>query len=123
MWCIRKPAIHMFLHNLKLTWRSLLKDRQSTILNLVGLSTGLACVLFIYLWVADELGVNKVFTNDDRLYTLMEKRTRPGVEGASEESSGLLAATVAKEVPEVEYAATVLPGDWFPKSTLSVGDK
>ena len=111
------------MYNLKFTWRSLLKDRQSTLLNLIGLSTGLACVLFIYLWVSDELGVNKGFSNDERLYTLMEKRTRPGLEGVSDESSGLLAATVAKEIPEVEYATTVLPGGWFPKSTLSVGDK
>jgi predicted permease len=111
------------MHNLKLAWRSLLKDRQSTILNLVGLSTGLACTLFIYLWVSDELGIDKGFKNDDRLYTLMEQRLSHGVEGVSEESSGLLAATVAKEIPEVEYATTVLPGGWFPKSTLSAGDK
>jgi hypothetical protein len=48
----------MFRNNLKIAWRSLLKDRQSTILNLIGLSTGLACTLLIYLWVSDELSID-----------------------------------------------------------------
>ena len=34
--------------------------RQFIFLNLVGLSTGLACSLLIYLWVIDELSVARV---------------------------------------------------------------
>ena len=44
----------MFRNNFKTAWRSLVKDRQSTILNLLGLSTGLACALLIFLWITDE---------------------------------------------------------------------
>lgn len=32
----------MFRNNLKTAWRRFLRDRQFTILNLIGLSTGLA---------------------------------------------------------------------------------
>jgi len=39
----------MFKNNLKIAWRNLIKDRQFTFLNLIGLSTGLACVVLIYL--------------------------------------------------------------------------
>ena len=44
----------MFKNNLKIAWRNLMKDRQFTFLNLLGLSTGIACTLLIYLWVHDE---------------------------------------------------------------------
>ena len=43
----------MLKHHLKITWRNLVKDRRFTLLNLLGLSTGLACTLLIYLWVTD----------------------------------------------------------------------
>ncbi|MBN9385627.1 MAG: ABC transporter permease [Chitinophagaceae bacterium] len=113
----------MFRNYLKIAWRSLLKDRQSTILNLIGLSTGLACTLLIYLWVSDELSFDRSFQHDSQLYQLMERRNWEGAVGVSDESSGLLAATVAREMPQVEYAATVAPSGWFPKFTLSVGEK
>ncbi len=32
----------------KIAWRNLLKDRQFTFLNLIGLSTGLACTLMSF---------------------------------------------------------------------------
>jgi hypothetical protein len=42
----------MLKNYFKTTWRNLAKDRRFTLLNLLGLSTGLACTLLIYLWVA-----------------------------------------------------------------------
>ena len=62
----------MFKTNLKIAWRNLVKDKQFTFLNVLGLSAGLACALLIFLWVNDELSYDKFFANDDRLYQLME---------------------------------------------------
>jgi len=45
----------MFKANLKIAWRNLLKDKQFTLLNVLGLSAGLGCALLICLWVSDEL--------------------------------------------------------------------
>ena len=47
----------MLHHNLKLTFRNFLKHRSLFLVNLTGLSTGLAAVLFIYLWISDEFSV------------------------------------------------------------------
>jgi predicted permease len=101
----------------------MIRDRQFTLLNLVGLATGLACALLIYLWVADELSYDKFFANSGQMYQLMELRNYPGHEGISDESSGLLSETVKTQMPEVEYAATIAPPNWFQKFTLSVGEK
>ena len=113
----------MFTNYLKIAWRNLLKDRQSSVLNLIGLSTGLACTLLIYLWVSDELSFDRFFEKDSQLFQLMEQRSWGGQKAVSDESSGLLAETVAREMPEVEYAAAVAPSGWFPNFTLSAGEK
>src|SRR6516162_10440127 len=99
----------MFKTNLKIAWRNLLKDKQFTLLNVLGLSAGLACALLIFLWVSDELNYDKFFANDNRLYKLMEQRVNNGDISYSEESSGELSDAVKRTMPEVEYAAAVAP--------------
>src|SRR5688500_7090240 len=105
----------MFKTNLKIAWRNLVKDKQFTFLNVLGLSAGLACALLILFWVNDELSYDKFFANDDRLYQLLEN--------GSESSSGLLSETVKQQIQGTEYAAAVAPSEWFPQYTLSSGDK
>src|SRR5688572_17037531 len=93
----------------KIAWRNLLKDRQFTFLNLMGLSAGLACAILIYLWVNDELKVDRFHKNDNRLYQVMKNKHLPtGIETV-EFMPGLLAGTLAAEMPEVEYAVAVHP--------------
>ncbi len=113
----------MFKNNFKIAWRNLIKDRQFTILNLIGLSAGLACTLMIYLWVQDELSFDKFNDKDSQLYQLMEHRKSPSEVLVSDESSGLLGETLAAQMTDIEYAATVAPPEWFQKFTLSVEDK
>src|SRR5258708_29885569 len=98
----------MFRNNLKFAWRNLVKDRSFASLNLMGLSTGLACVLLIYLWVNDELQVDKFNEKDNRLYVVM--KTSPngdGTIGMWGVTQGQLARSMAKEFPEVENAVAV----------------
>ena len=113
----------MFKNNLKIAWRNLIKDRQFTFLNLMGLATGLTCTILIYLWVHDEYQFDKFHEKDARLYQLMEHRQGKGEVFIADESSGILAETVAAQNPDVEYAAAEAPAAWFQKFTLSVGDK
>jgi putative ABC transport system permease protein len=113
----------MFRNNLKIAWRSLLKDRQFTILNLVGLAAGLACTLLIFLWVRDEMSFDKFNERDSQLYQLMELRNPSGKTSLSDESSGMLAESLAARMSDIQYYAAVAPPDWFQKFTLSVGDK
>src|SRR3954468_24886131 len=111
----------MFKNNFKIAWRNLLKDRQFTFLNLVGLSTGLACTFLIYLWVSDEWSVDRFNEKDRQLYQVL--KTSPNADGTKstyEYTQGLLGRSMAEELPEVEYAVAVRPQD---PGILSMGDK
>jgi putative ABC transport system permease protein len=113
----------MLKNYMKIAWRSLLKDRQFTLLNIVGLSSGVCAALLIWLWVADERGVDKFFANEGRIYEVMETNRANGQVQVSDESSGLVADLLIAQIPEVQYAASLAPPNWWPKYTLSVGDK
>ena len=108
---------------LKIAWRSLIKDRQFTLLNLLGLSTGLACTLLIYLWVVDELGVDKHNEKDAHLFQIMVNQPQEDGVKTGEHTAGLLADALKAEMPEVEWATTVVPAEWFSnKGVVSVGE-
>ena len=44
----------MIIHNLLITYRGFLRNKASFIINLLGLSTALACAIFIFMWIKDE---------------------------------------------------------------------
>ena len=112
----------MFRHNLLLSYRTFRRFKTSFFINLIGLSTGLACALLIYLWVNDELSVDKFHEKDDRLFQVMQNQHDPNGIQTIEPTPGLLAETLSEEMPEVQYAVAVIPPR-FPEGIASVDDK
>jgi putative ABC transport system permease protein len=104
----------MFSNNIRIIWRNLIKDRQFTLLNLVGLSTGLACSLLLWLWISDERSVDKYNDKDHQLYQVMANIKSNGGIITMGSTPGILAKALREEMPEVEQAVSVLPASWFP---------
>ncbi|TRX56306.1 FtsX-like permease family protein [Fulvivirga sp. M361] len=109
----------MYQHNFKLTYRNFLKHRSQFLINLTGLSTGLACVLLIYLWVTDEKQVDKFHQNHTRLYQVMSNHTDASGITTWKGVPGLLLEEIQSTIPEVEYAAATTDAHEY---TLSVDD-
>ena len=98
----------MFQHNLLTILRNFRRNKTSFFINLIGLSTGLACALLIYLWVNDELHVDKFNKKDSQLYQVMKNsQVSNGKIKTYEWTPGPLAKALAEEMPGVEYAVTV----------------
>ncbi len=113
----------MLKHNLLIIFRNFKRSKSTFFINLIGLSTGLACALLIYLWVNDELHVDKFNKNDSQLYQVMGNQQQSQGIITGEGTPDLLADALADEVPEVKYAAAVTPSSWFGNFTLSHGNK
>ena len=105
---------------LKITLRNFLRHRVSSIINLVGLTTGLTSAFFIYLWVQDEMQVNKFHEKDDRLFRIMEFQSYSDRISATNSTPGILAENIKLDYPEIKYAATTT---WIGKNLLSYEDK
>ena len=85
----------MFRHNMLIAFRNIVRYKGSFFINLIGLSTGLACAFLIYLWVNDELSVHKYPEKDSQLFQVLTNhdtaegiRTREGTPGAGRRRSG-----------------------------------
>lgn len=97
----------MLKQNLKIFFRNIKRQRSSFLINVIGLSTGLACVLLIALWVFDELSVDKFHENNTRLYQVVETPEIDGRRVQNPFTAGLVAETLAQEFPEIEYSTSV----------------
>ncbi|SHN39734.1 ABC transporter permease [Chitinophaga sp. CF418] len=109
----------MLRNAFKIAWRHLLKDRQFTFLNLIGLSTGLACTIFICLWVWDEWQTDRFHQYDGRLFQVMINEKNGDQVATSTGTDGALGHVLARQMPEVEYAVTTTPPSWFQQFNVS----
>ncbi|MGI4737061.1 MAG: FtsX-like permease family protein [Janthinobacterium lividum] len=111
----------MLPYPLLLIYRNFKRFKSTFFINLIGLSTGLACALLIYLWISDERSFDRYHALDGRLYQVMEnRRTAAGIETQTG-TIPLLAEALRREMPEIEFVATTTPVPFFPAFTLAAG--
>jgi putative ABC transport system permease protein len=57
----------MFKNYLKIAWRSIRKNKVSSVINVTGLTIGLSCCLLIALYIKHELSYDRFQANGDRI--------------------------------------------------------
>ena len=93
----------MIYNYLKLGFRNLFKQKTYSLINIIGLSVGIAAFLLIFLHVQYELGFNKHIPENDKLYRCVEIQYAPGVgEQHVAVTMGPLGSAMKKDFPEVE---------------------
>lgn len=115
----------MIKHNFTISIRSFKHHPISFGINLLGLTTSLASVLLIGLWIFDELSVDQFHKKNERLFHILENVHYPtGVETQNETADPLAMALIS-EVPEVENAVAVnyFTDDFSGKGVVSFADK
>src|SRR6185369_12517502 len=71
----------MLKNYIKTAFRNLAKNKLHSILNIAGLSAGLAVTLLIGLWINDELSFDKYHRNYDSIAQIMQNQTLNGEVG------------------------------------------
>ncbi|HJP63850.1 MAG TPA: ABC transporter permease [Mucilaginibacter sp.] len=64
----------MIKNYFKIAWRNLSRNRGFTVTNLLGLTIGLTCTIFIFLWVSDEITFDKFNPNYKTIYQVIANR-------------------------------------------------
>ncbi len=107
--------LHLFIHPdmlkhyFKITWRSLLKQKLYSFINIGGLAIGLACFILIFLYVYHERSYDQFYENSDQIYRVfqrMQGNEYKGTEFYGYTTVGL-APTLIKDFPEVISATTI----------------
>ena len=92
----------MIKNYFKVILRNLLRNKTFSIINIVGLATGLACFLIIALYVLDELSYDRFNKNADRIYRINADIRFGGSEFHGAETSDMMGQVLKKDYPQVE---------------------
>lgn len=93
----------MIKNYFKIAWRNLWKNTTATLINIIGLTTGLTCCLLMVLYMQHELSYDKFITNHDRIVrVIMEYSFNDGKLNKGNYTSTKVFPALKKSFPEVE---------------------
>ncbi len=92
----------MIRNYLKVAWRNLVKNKTFSIINIVGLASGLACFILIALYVTDELSYDKFNEKIDRIYRINSDIEFGGNKLHMTVTPDPMAAALKQDYPQVE---------------------
>ena len=88
-------------------YRNILRNKFYSVLNILGLSIGLATALFILLYVTDESGYDKHFENCNRIYRVESEITVNNNPQQFATAPPPLGPALKKEIPEIEEVVRI----------------
>lgn len=97
----------MIRNYIKIAWRNLKTDSTFSVINILGLSIGLAITLLLFLFVVHERSFDQMYANKENIYRVLLHTTDerqeiwPSVPAA-------LAPSVENTIPEIQKAARML---------------
>jgi len=94
----------MLKMNFKLAFRSLLKNRGFSLLNISGLTIAMVSAILIMLWVNEEWSVDRFHENKDRIVKLYSRDYENGSLDVWPNTPSLMAPELKQSYPQVEDA-------------------
>lgn len=111
----------MFRNYLNASIRYARKHKGHSIINIAGLSVGMAVAIVIGLWVWDELSFNRGFPNHDRIAAVMQHQTFNGEIGSQQSLPYLIGDELRKAYgSDFKY---VCMSTWTNNHILAAGEK
>jgi len=113
----------MIKNYFKMAWRSLLKQKGFSFINIFGLATGMACSLLIFLFVKDETSYDRFHHDAGQIYRVVKDFVNDdGSRLPDATTPPALAPAMQKDIPEVAITTRVFPG-WGANFLIKYGDK
>lgn len=98
-------SVVMFKNYIKTAWRNVTRHKGYSLINISGLSLGMACCILIMLWVQDELSYDKFNNNFDRIYRINCSDVWEGIRTKFNVTPSAFAGALQRTFPEVEVTA------------------
>ncbi|MCF8302240.1 MAG: ABC transporter permease [Bacteroidales bacterium] len=111
----------MWKNYLKTAWRNMIRQRAYSIINVLGLSIGMAAFILIALFVIHELSYDKFHTDAGRIYRVGLQMKQETSEQRFIHLMAPLAEALETEIPEIESANRNVY--WDDKVQFDYGEK
>ncbi len=95
---------------LKISYRSLSKNKLFSVINILGLAFGLTCSILISLWVWDEMSYDKFHANGNNIYRVLGDVNNNGDSKIREYVPSALAEPMLEKFPEITQISRVFHG-------------
>ena len=95
----------MFTNYLTIARRNLWAHKRDALIDVLGLSVGMACCAMAYLVIHHEMSYDRFHPNAHRIYRVLRERVSNEQTQVRWLTSGALARTLEAEIPEVERAS------------------
>ena len=94
----------MFRNYFKTTWRNLVRNKIYSLINIAGLSIGLACAMLIILYVKDEVSYDRFHANAGNIYRIVTQGlSKNGVKGRKDPNTGYLQGPrFSENIPDIK---------------------
>ncbi|MGB3152933.1 MAG: ABC transporter permease, partial [Maribacter sp.] len=113
----------MIKQYIKIAWRNLLKNKQQTIINVLGLTIGTVSCLAILLYVFAQLGYDQHHDDAEAIYRVETIIGRKGKEAFNTAAaSPPIAFALKEDFPEVQEATRVVLTDVFYSNLIGAAD-
>ncbi|HVW60402.1 MAG TPA: ABC transporter permease, partial [Puia sp.] len=110
----------MLKNHFRIAWRNLLRNKVASLINIIGLSAGLATSIVMVLWITHEYSMDAFHVNRAAIYRLMLNQQRAGVIHTGNNVCAPLAPLLRQEMPELKYVVRTTSGN---SQLIRVGDK
>lgn len=110
----------MIKNYFRIAWRSLLRNKVFSVINISGLAIGMAAAMLIVIWVQNELSFDKFYANENTLYKLYLRGNNDGNIYTSDVTSGKMGTVLKNDFPEVKNTARIY---WTYERLFNHGDK
>ncbi len=94
----------MFFNYLKIAFRNMTRQKLFSIINIVGLASGLAVCILILLWVQDEYNYDRFHENADRIYRVVFNYISNGEGKQHWRTPTPMAPAIRDQYPDIENA-------------------
>ena len=94
----------MFRNYFKTAWRNLFRNKGFSITNILGLTIGIACTIFILLWVYDELTYDRFQKNYDNICQVIANRDFNNQVFTDRSMAMPLANALENSSPQIKHA-------------------
>lgn len=112
----------MITNHLKLAWRNLKANRMFSVINIVGLSLGLAITILLFMFIAYERSYDTDYVNKDDIYRALIHTGESYGNQVFCTAPAALAPALKSDIPDIAYAARMLKHDFGQTAFIKIDE-
>src|SRR6188472_191 len=113
-------SYRMLLNYLTIAWRTIVKNKIYSGINVLGLAIGMAGFILIGTWIWNEMSFDQFHENKNTIYKVWNRTMGPGNVQAWDVTSGPLGKSLKNDFAEIKNTSRIY---WSMDRLFAYGDK